>query len=129
MIRKFSFCAEDVKCGLFRAFCYSLYVSSLRSQLRASRVQKLKVLYNTIFTKLLKIPSWVSPHAKYVQCRVLSFGEIWWKKLHSLRCRIKDSNNYAMETLMKSDVTSFSCILDHYWRFLYVSPGGPIFVS
>ena len=75
------------------------------------------------------ISPWVSPLANYVQWRVLSFGEIWLKKMHSLMCRIKDTNNSYMETLMKCDVTSLSCLLDYYRRFLYVSPGGPLLVS
>ena len=46
--------------------------------------------------------------------------------MYSLKCRIKDTNSSVMETLMKLDVTSLSCILDHYSRFVFVSLGGSL---
>ena len=48
--------------------------------------------------------------------------------MYSLMCRIKDSNNSVMETIMKSDVTSLSCILGRYRRFLFVIPGDFVLV-
>ena len=56
LIRKFGFCNLDVKCCLFRSYCYSLYCSSLWSDYRVCRMNKLKVIYNDIMRRLANVP-------------------------------------------------------------------------
>ena len=129
LIRKFSFCTEDVKCGLFRTFCYSLYGSSLWSQFRTSVFRKLKVCYNTIFRKLARIPQWVSPRSQFVHLGVLSFGEILRKKMFSLMSRLRVNSNCVIKAIINSDASALSCIFEHYRKFLYVNPTCYVFLN
>ena len=58
LIRKFKFCNEEVKCMLFKSFCYSLYCSSLWFNYKKSTMQRLKVNYNNIMRRLMGFPTY-----------------------------------------------------------------------
>ena len=113
LVNKFSFCTEDIKCCHFSTFCYSLYGSSLCSQFMVYVAQEVKVCFNTIFRKFVKIPPWISPSNKFVECGILSYWELVRRKMYSIMSRIKESNNSIIDSITNSDVISLSCMLNH----------------
>ena len=111
---------------------YSMHCSSLWSQNKASKGQRLKVCYKTFFfSGNLSDFRLGSAHVinMQVQSRLVSFGELLWKQMYSLVCRIKGSSKPVIKSVLHSDVISRSRILFFHRRFLFVNPAGPIIGS
>ncbi len=73
LLRKFSFCSDEVKVSLFKAHCTTLYTAHLWCNYRASSLQKLQVAYNDAMRILLRIPRWHSASEMFVSLRVITF--------------------------------------------------------
>ncbi len=58
LLRKFSFCSDEVKVSLFKAYRTPLYAAHLWCNYRASSLQKLQVAYNDAMRILLRRPRW-----------------------------------------------------------------------
>ena len=76
LIRKFAACSPDVKCYLFRTYCYSIYGAALWSTYKLSSIDRLRVNYNNILRRMLNIPQWHSASEMFVQHRVNGFHEL-----------------------------------------------------
>jgi hypothetical protein len=46
---RFSKCSEDIKCQLFKSYCYNLYCAHLWSNYPEAKLQNVKVAYNNVF--------------------------------------------------------------------------------
>ena len=46
LLRKFGFCSVDIKCYLFKTFCYSLYCATLWADFYKATLYRLKACYN-----------------------------------------------------------------------------------
>ena len=60
LIRAFKACTSDVKCYLFRTYCYSIYGAALWSTYRMTSIDRLRVNYNNILRSMLNVPPWNS---------------------------------------------------------------------
>ena len=111
---------------------YSMHCSSLWSQNKASKGQRLKVCYKTFFfSGNLSDFRLGSAHVinMQVQSRLVSFGELLWKQMYSLVCRIKGNSKSVIQSVFNFGVISMSCVLIFNRRFMFVNPAGPIFGS
>ena len=52
-LRKFKFCTYDVKCLLFRAYCYQIYGSSLWAKYKQGTFNRYRICYSNILRTLL----------------------------------------------------------------------------
>ena len=103
LIRKFKFCKDDVKCSLFKSYCYSLYCVSLWSNYKKSTFQRLKVNYNNIMRRLIGVPVYSSASLLFGTLEVKSLKEVIRTAQYSLMERVKNSNNSIVTNLFQSE--------------------------
>ena len=104
LIRTFKFANKDVKCNLFKTYCYSLYCAPLWCRNRVASLNRLRVTYNNILRKLLDVPPWESASRMCVTANVMSFQELKRNVVYNCMSRILDSTNDLIITLNNSDV-------------------------
>ena len=73
LIRKFMYCSDEIKCLLFRSFCYQLYTCALWSKYKKASLNRLNVCYNQIMRRLISLPTWHSASAMFATLGVRSF--------------------------------------------------------
>ena len=120
IIRTFKFCNQDVKCTIFKSFCYSLYCSSLWSVYKVATFQRLKVNYNNVMRRLMNVPPFSSASLLFGSMGVKSLKELIRTNQYSLMKRIEESVNTLIVNLRSSDVTVSSTILKHWRNSLYL---------
>ena len=103
IVRKFYFLSLEVKCALFKAYCYNLYTCSLWSKYRQSSISKLRVAYNDIFRKLVGVPRWHSARTLFVNLNVRSFHETIRTSSYSLMQRVLGCQNSVLQAMLHSD--------------------------
>ena len=64
--RKFGFLNADIKCSLFKSYCYPLYTCSLWSNYKQSSLNRLRVCYKDMMRKLMGVPRWHSASMIFV---------------------------------------------------------------
>ena len=103
IVRKFHFLSLEVKCALFKSYCYPLYTCSLWSKYRVSSINKLKVAYNNILRKLVGVPPWHSARTIFVNLNMRSFFETIRATSYSLVQRVLECQNSIVQALLHSD--------------------------
>ena len=48
LLRKFSYCSPDVKCCMFKSYCFTMYCSSMWFDSTVTAMRKLKIAYNNV---------------------------------------------------------------------------------
>ena len=109
-IQKFKFCNEDVKCNLFKSYCYSLYCVSLWGKYRKYTLQRINVNYNNVMRRLMGVPSFSSASFLFGYLGVKSFKELIRTAQYSMMQRITKSNNVIMINLYRSEARNMSRI-------------------
>ena len=122
IVRKFGFLSVDVKCSLFKSYCYPLYTCSLWSKYRQATINKLKVCYNNTMRKLLGVPPWHSARTMFVSHNVRSFPETVRCIAYSLMTRVVSSANYLIGSLIYSDCFTVSSQRIKWISLLYSNP-------
>ena len=117
LIRKFGYCSEEVKCFLFRSFCYQLYTCALWSRHKKSTLNRIKVCYNKILRRLMGLPPWCSARHMFVSLGVRSFQETHRYVAYSLFERISCSSNEVLSNINVSDAAVVSHIRAN-WNIL-----------
>ena len=110
LIQKFKFCKDDVKCNLFKSYCYSLYCVSLWANYKKCTFQRLNVNYNNVMRRLMGTPSYSSASFLFGILGVKSLKELIRTAQYSMMERAKKSNNIIMITLFNSEARSKSKI-------------------
>ena len=121
LIRKFGSLSADVKCSLFKTFCYSFYCGSLWTTFRVANLYRLKVAYNCVMRKLMQVPPWQSARAMFVAAGVRCFEENLRYVSYNLFSRVGESRNTLLLTLGGSDASLVSR-QRRRWRSLLVIP-------
>jgi len=91
LIRKFMYCSDEIKCLLFRSFCYQLYTCALWSRYKKTSLNRLNVCYNQIMRRLIGLPNWHSASAMFATLGVRSFQITQRILSYSLKSRIEGS--------------------------------------
>ena len=120
LVRKFKFCNEDVKCTLFRSFCYSLYCASLWSCYKAETYQRLRVNYNNIMRRLMGVPLYSSASFLFGSNGVKTLNELIRTVQYSLMKRVETSKNTLIQVLLQSDATRNSAIRQRWHDSLFL---------
>ena len=120
LVRKFKSCSIDVKCTLFRAFCYNVYGMSLWSNVKVSTLNRLRVNYNNVLRRLANIPPWSSASEIFVALRMKGFYELRRSCCYSLRSRILATNNSVVQRITNSDARWVSPLWQQWDTLLYI---------
>ena len=120
LVRKFSFCGEDVKCTLFRSFCYSLYCASLWSNYKNETYQRLRVNYNNIMRRLMGVPLYSSASFLFGSNGVKTLNELIRTSQYSIMKRIETSPNTLIQLLHRSDIMQKSNIIQRWHNSLFL---------
>ncbi len=89
LLRKFSFCSDEVKVSLFEAYCTHLYTAHLWCNYRASSLQKLQVAYNDAMRILLRRPRWHGASEICVSAREITLKALLRNIMYRFICRLK----------------------------------------
>ena len=102
MLITFSKCSDLVKVEHFKSYCTSLYCSHLWTTYRKSIYSKIRVAYNNVFRKLLKLPPRSSASLMFASHNVFNFEALIRSKVFSFVERLEKSGNIIMETLINN---------------------------
>ena len=119
IVRKFGFLQKEVKCELFRAYCYPLYTCALWANFNQSSIKRLKVAYNNIMRRLVYVAPWQSASHMFGSLGVRSFDETIRVCSYKLRERVGSCENKVLRTLCYSDAALFSKQRVHWRLVLY----------
>ena len=108
IVRKFHFLSIEVKCALFKAYCYNLYTCSLWSNYRQSTINKLRVAYNDMFRNLVGVPRWHSARTLFVNLNVRSFHEAIRIASYGLVMRVLECQTAVLQAVLHSDAFMYS---------------------
>ena len=120
LIQRFKFCKNDVKCNLFKSYCYSLYCVSLWANYKKCTFQRLTVNYNNIMRRLMGIPSYSSASFLFGNLGVKSLKEVIRAAQYSMMERARKSNNIIMINLFKSEARIKSRIWQCWQHSLFI---------
>ena len=73
LLRLFHCCSTDVKLTLFRSYCTCFYCSCLCTHYNKSTHSKLRVAFNNVYHRILKLPSKSSASTMYAVNHIDSF--------------------------------------------------------
>lgn len=73
---KLSFCSDEVKVSLFRAYCTPLNTAHLRSNYRTASLLRLQVAYNNAVRIVLRRPRWHNASEMFVSAGVNTFQAV-----------------------------------------------------
>ncbi len=93
LLRKFSFCSDEVKVSLFKAYRTPLYAAHLWCNYRASSLQKLQVAYNDAMRILLRRPRWHGACEICVSVREITLKALLRNLMYRFICRLNASIN------------------------------------
>ena len=93
ILRLFNCCSIDVKLALFRSYCACFYCPYLWTHYKKSTHSKLRVAFNNVYRRILKLPSWSSASTMYTVNHIDSFEVLVRKRVAGFIERLKDSNN------------------------------------
>ena len=88
LIRKFGYCSEDIKCILFRSFCYQLHTCAFWTRYKKSTLDRLRVCCNKIMKQLVGLAAWHSASNMFVRFCVRSFQETHRILIYTLYDRV-----------------------------------------
>ena len=120
IVRRFKFLGPEIKCSLFKSYCYCMYTSSLWSNYRQSTLNKLKVCYNDIMRKLMGVPRWHSARTLFVRNNTRSFFENIRYTAYNLLSRIRGCNNTIIRNILQSDCFVASSVRRKWQQYLVV---------
>ena len=66
LLRLFHHCSVDVKLALFRSYCACFYCPFLWTHYKKFNYSKLRVAFNNVYRRILKLPSRSSASTMYV---------------------------------------------------------------
>ena len=114
IVRKFKHCSPDIKCLLFKTYCYSIYGSSLWSSYTLAAISRIRVNYNNILRRLFNVPPWHSASQLFVRLGLRGFKEQRRTSSYSLMQRVMHSGNEVVQTIVNSDARAHSTLWTHW---------------
>jgi hypothetical protein len=91
--RRFAKSSKEVKISLFRAYCTTLYTSSLWADYTLKRYSALRVQFNNAFRVLMGLPKHCSASGMFAEARIDCFYTTMRKRATSLVRRVRASSN------------------------------------
>ena len=120
IIRKMKSSSEDIKCLLFKTFCYGIYGAALWSTFNAAIMNRLRVNYNNILRRLMNVPPWSSASQLFVSKGLRGFAEQRRVSAYNLMQRVSHSSNSIVQRVVHSDARAHSPLWHQWHTQLYV---------
>ena len=112
--RKFAKCSPDVKCTLFKSFCFNMYCSTMWYNGIVTAMRRLRIAYNNSLRRLLSIPKYNSASEMFVQLNIKSSGKLLRLRKYVFCLininRLTVSDNSILVSICDSSVPIFSKI-------------------
>ena len=115
LLRQCTNCSVNVKKMLFSAYWRNIYCSHLWVNFHQKVINKLKVMYNNVWRRLLGLPPFSSASGMFASNRVKSLGEIIRQNIYNFRCRMEQSTNELVSAICDSD-RNFHSKAFRLWR-------------
>ncbi len=118
VISKFAMCTDDVKCQLFKSYCYNMYGCQLWSSYSRRELDKLRVAYNNIFRTFMSIDRRTSVSAAFIDKGIYHFNVLYRKIVYGFKSRISNSDNLLVRTVMQDPFFIYASSLNSKWESL-----------
>ncbi len=118
LLHKFSFCSDEAKVSLFKAYCTTLYTAHLWCNYGVSSLQKLQVAYIDAMRISLRIPRWHSASEMIGSVRAITFKALLRNLMHRFICRLNASKHETIVGLSNIRVSA-SRYQSKLWRHWY----------
>ena len=115
LLRQCKNCSINVKKLLFSAYCRNIYCSHLWVNYHQKVINKLKVMYNNVWRRLLGVPPFSSASGMFVSNGIMSLGEVIRQNIYNFRCRMEKSTNNLVYAICESD-RNFHSKAFRLWR-------------
>ena len=119
VIRKMKSCSEEIKCLMFKTFCYAIYGAGLWSTYNIATLNRLRVNYNNILRRLMNVPPWSSASELFVRKGLRGFAEQRRAMAFNLMQRVMRSNNSIVQRVVHSDAQAHSPLWRQWRNLLY----------
>ena len=116
LICAFRHCSENVKCHLFKTYCYNLYGSQLWCANNVSIMRRMKVAYNDVFRKLMGFKRGQSISQAYMCANILGFDALLRKRIWSCYKRLQNSTNPLINHIVLSPYFIHGSKMYSTWR-------------
>ena len=120
LLRRFSFCSQEVKLELFRSHCYSVYCNSLWSQYRVASMNRLRVCHNDILKRLLRLPRWTSSSQAFTGHGMNCLDVLRRHSVYSIKSRVEQSENSIITSIRQSSAYVCGSIRREWLGLLFV---------
>ena len=102
LLRLFHHCSVDVKLALFRSYCTCFYCPFLWTHYKKSNYSKLRVAFNNVYRRILKLPSRSSASTMYVVNNIDSLEVLVRKRIFGFMERVNNSDNTIIKCINNS---------------------------
>ena len=102
LLRLFHCCSNDVKLALFRSYCTCFYCPFLWTHYKKSTHSKLRVAFNNVYRRILKLPPRSSASTMYAVNHIDSFEILVRKRVVGFTERLKVSENLIISCIDNS---------------------------
>ena len=121
LIKGFGMCSKTIRIKLFKTYMYQMYCTSHWSNFKQATFQKLKVAYNSIFRRLMKVPRYMdginySARSTFVLNNTHSLPERMRFNIYGSMSRIRNSGNAIVQNLVKSSDIPLKSRIWRTWR-------------
>ena len=103
----FHHCSVDVKLALFRSYCTCFYCPFLWTHYKKSNYSKLRVAFNNVYRRILKLPSRSSASTMYVVNNIDSLEVLVRKRIFGFMERLNNSDNTIIKCINNSWILRF----------------------
>ena len=107
LLRLFYHCSTDVKIALFRSYCTCFYCPFLWTHYKKSTHSKLRVAFNNVYRRILKLPPRSSASTMYAINNIDSFEVLIRKRIFGFTERLNNSENTIIKCINNSWVLRF----------------------
>ena len=107
LLRLFYHCSVDVKLALFCSYCTCFYCSFLWTHYKKSNYSKLRVAFNNVYRRILKLPLRSSASTMYVVNNIDSLEVLVRKRIFGFIERLNNSDNTIIKCINNSRILRF----------------------
>ena len=107
LLQLFYHCSTDVKLALFRSYCTCFYCPFLWIHYKKSTHSKLRVAFNNVYRRTLKLPPRSSANTMYAINNIDSFEVLIRKRIFGFREPLNNCENTIIKCINISWVIGF----------------------
>ena len=120
LILRFSYCSTAVKRCFFQTFCTNFYCTQLWWSYTKSTLRKTKIAFNNSFRFLMRYDRFCSASGMFAEANVNNVDTVRRKCIFGFMCRLRESNNNIIKTLISQHVYTPTQSAIEWGRSLYI---------